>query len=36
MVALAPGFKPVTVNASVDPLGVPAATDPEEIDGVKV
>ena len=35
-VALSPRFKPVTVIASVDPLGVPAVTDPKETDGVKV
>ena len=36
MVVLAPGFNPVTVKGSVDPLGVPTVTDPEETDGVKV
>ena len=35
-VALSPGFKPVIVSASVEPLGVPAATDPDETVGVKV
>ena len=35
-VALSPGFKPVTVSASVAPLGVPAEMLPLLTDGVKV